>query len=423
MKIKRYDFSKKPKKPSKLLIKLVRKTIVPVWLDGQKYSLEKINMEGIEPPYLLFCPHSSQIDYPVFYRALAPHTLHVVCSLYGIRDVGEFLLSRLGCFYKRTFVNEITTLRHMRTCIERDKNVMCVFPESRYSFDGTLNSIPASLGKMAKLMKVPVAVLRMNGNYLSLPQWNSVRRHPPIHCEIERIATAEEVLSLSANELQERIAAGLKHDDFAYQLENKIVIEDPKRAEGLHHILYQCPHCKKEFEMSSEGTLLSCNSCKKEWELTKYGQLAAKSGETEFPHIPDWMNWQREQVRQEVRRGDYRFEDEVDVHTLPHYKKFYHHGKGRLVQTNEGFTLECTVYGEKVALSWEAHTQEGIHIEFDYPKHKNKSKDNGFGDCIELSTLEDSFWLSPLHKKNCIMKLSLATEEINKFAVEQRQKR
>ena len=33
------------------------------------------------------------------------------------------------------------------------------------------------------------------------------------------------------------------------------------RAEGLHRVLYQCPHCGTEFQMASEGSRLFCKHC------------------------------------------------------------------------------------------------------------------------------------------------------------------
>ena len=68
-----------------------------------------------------------------------------------------------------------------------------------------------------------------------------------------------------------RIHKELQRDEYAWQKEEGIRNTYEKRAEGLHHILYQCPHCKKEFEMYSKGTKLWCNACKKVWEMSELG--------------------------------------------------------------------------------------------------------------------------------------------------------
>ena len=77
-----------------------------------------------------------------------------------------------------------------------------------------------------------------------------------------------------------------------------------------------------EHQMQSKGTKLWCEKCGKEWEMTELGELKATNGETEFSHIPDWFEWEKENVKNEVERGEYYFEDEVDVYSLPNVKKF-----------------------------------------------------------------------------------------------------
>lgn len=417
--IKRYDFSKKPRKINRLMMKLARIFVVPLCLKGRQVTFKKTGMEGLKPPYLLYSTHSGMIDYYVLYKAIAPYGAHFVATLSGVRDVGDFLLSRLGCFYKRVFVRELNTVRNMRYCAEHYNDILCVFPESRYSFDGTCNRLPDSLGKTARLLKLPVVVCRMSGNYLTLPQWNDGRwKKVPIVCELEQIITAEETKRLSADEMQERIKNGLQRDDYAYQKRNRIELSHPNRAKGLHYILYQCPHCKTEYETDSDGARIWCAACGKSWVMTELGELRAENGETKFPHIPDWMEWQRENVRKEVRGGLYKFESEVAVHTLPHYKHFYDQGKGFLVQTAEETTLDCTAYGEKKHIVWKANELEGVHIEFNYPAHKKKRRNNDFGDCVEISTRDDSYWLHPLSCANRLMKISLAAEEIYAYAKE-----
>ena len=91
--------------------------------------------------------------------------------------------------------------------------------------------------------------------------------------------------------------------------------------------------------MEGRGIHLTCGNCGKKYELTNLGELKALEGETEFSHIPDWAAWERECVREEIRNGSYRFEDEVRIETLPSWTKFYKHGKGRLIQTPEGTVI------------------------------------------------------------------------------------
>ena len=91
--------------------------------------------------------------------------------------------------------------------------------------------------------------------------------------------------------------------------------------------------------MEGKGTSLTCHHCGKVWELTELGQLEATSGETEFPHIPDWYAWERNAVRQELEQGTYRLDTDVDIGMMVDYKAIYMVGAGHLTHNTDGFTL------------------------------------------------------------------------------------
>ena len=421
--VKHYDFTRKPLKPSAFWMWIARKFAIKPRLRGRKVTVKKLKMAGIEPPYLLFVTHASMLDFPAMYTAVAPHDANNVVAIDAVRDVGDWLMRKLGCICKRKFVKDLNLIRNMRYCAENYNSIVCLYPEARYSLDGTTGFLPDSLGKMGKLLKVPVVVLRLYGTFISSPQWNKEEQRLPILCELECVADGEEIKTISAEELNERVHRAMQRDDYAYQRENGIELTYPRRANGLHNILYQCPHCGMEFKMESSGTRLWCTSCGKAWQMTELGTLAAEEGETEFSHIPDWTAWERQNVRAEVRAGSYRFDEAVTVHTLPNAKRFYDQGKGRLIQTCEGTRLICTAYGEARDLFWAGTELESVHIEYDYPYRKDKYKKNIFGDCIDISTPDESYWLHPIGCRDRLTKISFATEEIYLLAKERLKER
>ncbi len=416
--IKRYDFSKKPQKPSKFWMHLVWPLAITPRLKGRPVTVEKIGMEGVEPPYLLLATHASMLDFPVMFTAVKPHNANNVVAIDAVRDVGDYLMHKLGCITTRKFVKDYHLIRHMKYCADRYGSIVCVYPEARYSFDGTTSYIPPAVAKMAKLMKVPLVVLRMYGTFVAAPQWNKPEQKIPLRAELECIARTDELATVSWQDLYARIYEKMQRDDYLYQRENNIRISNPNRAEGLHSILYQCPHCGTEFGMYSKGTRLWCEACKKAWEMSELSELKAVEGETEFSYIPDWMKWERQNVREEVRTGKYFFRSDVTVHTLPNAKRFYDQGTGTLTQDTEGTTLECIAYGEPTTLHWAGTELESIHIEYDYPFRKKKYWRNVFGDSVDISTNDDSFWLHPVGLRDQITKLSFATEEIYALALE-----
>ena len=211
--IRHYDFTKKPRKASPFWMWVARNFAIKPRLKGRKVTVKKIGMTGIEPPYLLFVTHASMLDFPAMYTAVAPHNANNVVAIDAIRDVGDWIMRRLGCICKRKFVKDLNLIRNMRYCVDKYKSIVCIYPEARYTLDGTTGFLPDSLGKMGKLLKVPVVVLRLYGTFIAAPQWNKDEQYLPLRCELECVATAEEVRSLPADELNARIHRAMQRDE------------------------------------------------------------------------------------------------------------------------------------------------------------------------------------------------------------------
>ena len=406
-KIKRFNFEKKPISPT-FIMRLAKEIISFPDLRKRKAKLTKVGMEEIEgKPYLLLVTHSSMVDFNLMLKGTHPYKANNVMTLEGFKTYTEPLMRSLGVLGTRKFVTDLHLVKNMKYCVDKLKNIFVLFPEARYSLDGCTSYLPDSLGKMVRLLGVPVVVLMIHGNFVTCPQWNKKNKKTFVEAEMRQIITAEETKSLSVDEINQRIAENFRYDDYAWQRDNQIKIDHPGRADGLHALLYKCPACKAEHQTDSKGTKLWCKCCGKTWEMDEYGQLHAQEGETEFAHIPDWSNWERACVREEIDNGTYYFEDEVRIETLPNAWKFYKQGMGKLIQTPEETRVECNYYGEPYVLCRSAKSLESMHIEYDYL---------GRGDCVDISVPDDSFWCY-LTKRDAITKISFATEEIHKKAV------
>ena len=339
-------------------------------------------------------------------RATFPHVANYVVAIDGF--IGrEKLLRNIGCICKRKFTNDMTVVKHIRTVI-KNKGIAAIYPEARYSLCGTTAPVPESLGQLCKALCVPVVTVVCHGHHVNHPFWNTRRERgvKPTEATVKQLITSEEIASLSVDEINRRIVEELQYDDFRWQLENKIKVDDPDRAVGLHKILYQCPHCKQEFCTSSKGAELTCNNCGKVWTMSEYGELAAKDGETEFSHIPDWYEWERGNVRAEVESGTYSTGVlPVRVESLPNAKRFIPLGKGTMTHDMNGFEVTVTSPdGETCVMKKPVASLYSCHIEYEYLfKH---------GDCVDLNTLEDTWYVYPENCAFSVTKMALATEEL-----------
>jgi len=401
----RYDFFKEVKPQARYLTPLTWLLSYPdVWKHKTRFSRD---IKGVKPPYLLLCNHNSFLDFKVMTAAIFPHRANYVVALDGF--IGrEWIMRQVGCIAKRKFVSDLELIRQTANLLKQ-KQIVAYYPEARYSLIGTDAVLPESLGKMIRYLKVPVVTLISHGHHINEPSWNQTNRGALTTTEMKLILSQEEVETLDAKTIQQRVEQSFKYDDFAWQFENKVIQDAPDRAEGLHRVLYQCPHCQTEYRMNSKGTEIFCEACGKRWQLTEYGQLQAVEGETEFVHPPSWYEWERENVRREVEAGTYSLECEVLVDSLPNSDGFVPMGKGWLKHDMNGIILRGEHFGEKFEVVKTVPSLYSIHIEYNYIDKKM--------DCIDVSTLDDTYFVYPTTRDASVTKVALAVEELYKLNV------
>jgi len=401
----RFDMARRPTRQWAVLRPVTWAATFPRAL----WRRSKVDTSGmprdLKPPYFLLCNHNAFLDFTVTTKVVFPHRANYVVAIDGFLGI-EGLLRRVGGIGTRKFVHSTHLVKNMLAA--RDfGDVMVMYPEARYSLCGTGSVLPRSVGKMVQWMDVPVVTLIMHGHHVGSPFWHSgghsVR---PIEAEAKLLLTQEEVRTLSVDEINAKLAEAFTYDDFAWQKSRGVHVRDPRRAEGLHKVLYQCPACAVEYRVTSQGDTLTCGHCGKQWRMSELGELSAESGPTEFSHIPDWYEWERANVAREIEAGTYAVDTPVRIESLPNARGFVTFGDlGRLTHDMNGFTLTGVWEDEPFTIDWPVASLTGCHVEYDYKKR---------GDCVDLSTHDDSFYLFPQSPDVAVTKLALATEELNR---------
>ncbi len=402
--LERFDMQQPPRRTAWYLRPLTFLLSAPDVL-LHKTKITKTRTEGLKPPYLLLCNHNAFLDFKVATVATFPHRANYIVAIDGF--IGrEKLLRKVGCICKRKFTNDIMLIRQIRKTIQNG-DICMIYPEARYSLCGTTAVLPASLGALCKFLKVPVVTLICHGHHINSPFWNLHSRHvKPTEAELTLLFTPEELEASSADEINSRLVEAFQYDEYAWQKQRGIRVKYPARAEGLQKVLYQCPHCRAEYRMASKGANLFCSACGKTWRYTELGELQAEQGETEFSHIPDWYEWERENVRREVENGTYDSgELPVTVRSLPNAKRFILLGEGILRHDMNGFAVRGTDGdGDPFEMVKPVESLYSCHIEYEYL--------GKFGDCVDLNTLEDTWYIYPHDCDFAVTKMALATEEL-----------
>ena len=336
---------KVPKKPNLFWRGLIRGLSV-LGLSGTGFHFETERMELLpkEEPCLILMNHSCFLDLQIASRILYPRPYNIICTCDGFVGLGglmEWLMRSIGCVPTRKFVTDFSLVQDMQYCFKTLKTSVLMYPEASYSFDGTCTPLPRKMGVLLKKFDVPVVMIETFGAFSRNPLYNElkVRKSVPVSAKATLLYTRQEIREKTVKELSDGLDMAFSFDHFRWQRETGLEINEDFRADGLHRILYKCPHCGAEGKMEGKGTTLTCYACGKQWELTPLGQMRALEGETEYAHIPDWYAWERREVRQELENGTYRMEADVDIAIMADFSAIYRVGEGHLIHDLNGFRL------------------------------------------------------------------------------------
>ena len=404
----------KPFKPMKqsMFFRVILKIASSFDLKATNFKCNRIGMEKLkkDEPCLILMNHSSFIDLEIVASVLYPRKFNIVATTDSFMGIMKWVMRWIGCIPTRKFVTDSKLIRDMLYCINDLRSSVVMYPEASYSFDGKATPLPDSIGRCIKMLGVPVVMIRTYGAFARQPLYNCLRRRKvDVSADVKYLLSAQEVAVKGADDINEIIKQEFDFDNFRWQQENRVCIDDADRAEGLNRVLYKCPHCMTESKMVGKGVTLTCEHCGKVYELTQYGYLRALDGETKFDHVPDWYQWERECVRKEIENDTYQLKVPVDICMMADMNGIYRVGEGVLEHTKEGFHL--TGCNDKLDYSQKATASYSLYADYYWYE---------IGDVICIGDNKISYYCFPKVAGDIVAKTRLATEEMYKMAKEAR---
>jgi len=400
---------KKPLKPSRFLAAVVRAVSAPtLWKTKFSYTEERMELVGNQP-CLILMNHSSFTDMKLAFGIFYPRRMGIVTSVDAMSGILGKLMRLLGCTPTHKYVSDFSLIRDIKYMLKENRTSVLMYPEAGYSFDGRATTLPRGLGVLMKRLDVPVVTVITQGAFHRDPLYNMLQiRDVKVSAHVKCIATPEEIKEKSVEELDALLDEAFAFDNFAWQRDQKISVDEPFRADGLHRILYKCPHCQTENRMEGKGIHLHCHACGKCWEMDEYGQLAAIGAETEYAHIPDWYVWQRECVRRELENGTYRLDTDVDIVIQVNLDGVCKIGAGHLTHDSGGFRL--TGAGGKLDYRQSPVFTHTLYADYYWYE---------IGDVIGIGDNAFSYFCFPKESVS-VTKARLAAEELYKIKKDER---
>jgi len=253
-------------------------------------TFEKFQNQG-DRPYLILMNHQTAFDqffvamifkHPVYY--LASEDLFSMGWLSGLI---RWLVAPIP-IKKQTL-----DLQAVKNCIlvAREGGSVCLAPEGNRTFHGQTLYMKPSVASLAKKLRLPIALFRIEGGYGIHPRWSDVVRKGKMRCRVSRVVEPEEYGQMSNEELFHMIETELQVDEAKLTGEYR----HKKNAEYLERAIYTCPWCGfSPFE--SHGDRIRCKTCSREIRHLPTKELEGIG--FRFPHrfVADWYAWQNELV-------------------------------------------------------------------------------------------------------------------------------
>ena len=238
-------------------------------------------------PYLILFNHQTPFDQ--FFVAMAfPKTFYFIASEDILSNGWISKIIRWAvapiAIKKQTgdFSAVLTVLR-----VAREGATIAMAPEGNRTYSGRTEYINPAVAPLAKKMKLPSALFRIEGGYGMEPRWSNVTRRGTMKAYVSRVVEPEEYEQMTNDELYRLIKEELSVDEGVADG----TFRSNKRAEYLERAIYVCPFCGlAEFE--SHGNEAECKVCHRK---ILYGEDKTITGigyEFPFRFMTQWYDYQ-----------------------------------------------------------------------------------------------------------------------------------
>jgi 1-acyl-sn-glycerol-3-phosphate acyltransferase len=321
----------------KVITALARLVLDPVCRLRYGISVPKFREQG-DRPYLILYNHQTAFDQffvgmafrgPVYYMATE--------DIFSLGWISKLLRWAVAPIPIRKQTTDITAVMN---CIKvaREGGSICIAPEGNRTYSGRTEYMSDSIASLAKKLKLPIALFRIEGGYGVHPRWSDCVRRGRMRGYVSRVIEPEVYADMPPRELFALIEKELYVDE--------AVAEGPfrhkNRAEYMERAVYVCPFCGLA-EWESRGHRATCKKCGR---TVSYGldkRLTGEGFDFPFPFMGQWYDYQKQFVNSldlTAMTQEPLFLDHARVSEVVVYQK------KNLLRDNAALTL----YGDRVVL-------------------------------------------------------------------------
>lgn len=253
---------------------------------GYNYRYKKFKDQ--KEPYLIFYNHQTVWD-QFFVGLICNNKTYFVMSddLASIRFVSPLLKWLVNPIPYKKSSTDFTILRNCRQVVNEGGSI-AISPEGNRTYSGKTEYIKESTVKMIKFLKIPVAIIHIEGGYGVYPRWANKKRTGKVKGSVYKVYKYEDYKDMSNEELYELLQKDLYVNESNISGPHK----SPYKAEHLERVIYNCPKCGFTRFISKNDTLM-CTTCNMKLRYNAYKQFEGLNVKAPFQNVNEWYDYQQ----------------------------------------------------------------------------------------------------------------------------------
>lgn len=345
---------KKPKKWMKFRHKVVTELLRGIlgtysrWKYGIK--VEKFKEQG-NRQYLVVMNHQTAFDQfflgmafkgPIYYIASED-----LFSNGFVSTLIRFLVAPIPIKKQTTDINAVMTAIR----VAREGGTIALAPEGNRTFSGKTEYMNPAIGGLARKLKLPLAIFRIEGGYGVQPRWSDVVRKGKMRGYVSKVIEPEELAKMTNDQVCELIKQELDVNEAAADA----CFYHKKSAEYLDRAMYVCPDCGLS-TFHSHNDIIECTKCGKQIRYLPTKELKGVNCEFPFSFVAPWYDYQCDYINSLDLT---RFETEPAYQDTVRLSEVIVYKRKRLISK----AVQASLYGNRIVLD-----DRNVHMDFEFSK-------------------------------------------------------
>ncbi len=264
-------------------IAFVLLTPYTLWRYGIK--IEKFK-EKEDRPYFVLMNHTTPFD-QFFVGISIPGPIYYVATedIFSNGFVSSLIRWLIAPIPIKKQAADITAIRNCMK-VAKEGGTIAIAPEGNRTYSGKTEYMSPVIASLARRLKMPIALYRIEGGYGVQPRWSDVVRKGKMRAYVSKVIQPDEYAAMTDDEL----FAVIEKELFVHETEG--LFKHKKRAEYLERAIYYCPECGFS-SFHSGGDRMFCKKCGR---FAYYGEDLAITGYVPYKNVSEWYDAQKDYV-------------------------------------------------------------------------------------------------------------------------------